>query len=112
MLETSECAIKREMKEELGENVEIDRLLWTVENFFEFKNRKYHEISIIYSVRLPKDSCIINQKFSFNGLEGERLIYKWFYFNELNNLNIKPSFLKEKLICLPNSPNHIIHSEY
>lgn len=112
MLESSECAIKREIKEELGEKVEINRLLWIVENFFKFKDRDYHEIAAIYYINLKKESWIINQNASFNGLEGESLIYKWFHFDELNDLNIKPSFLKEKLICLPNKPSHIIHKEY
>jgi ADP-ribose pyrophosphatase YjhB (NUDIX family) len=112
MLESSECAIKREFKEELGENIEINRLLWIVENFFKFEDKNYHEISTIYFINLQKDSWIINQETSFNGLEGEMLLYKWFDFDEVNNLNIKPSFLKEKLLCLPNSPNHIIHREY
>ena len=111
MLESSDCAIKREMKEELGENIEINRLLWTVENFFKFKDKDYHEITTIYLINLQKESWIINQEDSFNGIEGERLIYKWFNFDELNNINIKPSFLKEKLLFLPNIPNHIIHRE-
>ena len=112
MLESSDCAIKREMKEELGENIEINRLLWTVENFFTFKEKEYHEISTIYFINLQKDSWIINQKTSFYGMEGDLLIYKWFDFDELANLNIKPSFLKEKLLCLPKIPNHIINREH
>lgn len=112
ILESSEAAIKREIKEELGEIIEINSLLWTVENFFKYEDNNIHEISTIYSVSLPKDSWLLNQKASFNGLEGERLIYKWFTVNELNELNIKPDFLKEKLMYLPNSPSHIIHREY
>lgn len=112
MLESSECAIKREIKEELGENIEINRLLWIVENFFKFKNKDYHEISTIYLVDFQKKSWVINQKDSFNGLEGERLIYKWFNFDELNALNLKPNFLKENLLCLPKNTNHIINREY
>lgn len=112
MLESSEAAIKREIKEELGENVEINSLLWTLENFFKLKGNSFHELSTIYSVSLPKDSLLLNQKASFNGLEGERLIYKWFTVNELQELNIKPSFLKERLMCLPDSPSHIIYSDY
>lgn len=111
MLESSEAAIKRELKEELGEEVEIDRLLWTVENFFKLQDKNYHEISTIYSVALPKDCWIINQESSFNGIEGERLVYKWFNFNELNALNIKPDFLKEKLLCLPDNQSHIIYRD-
>ncbi|MCB2342901.1 NUDIX hydrolase [Clostridium estertheticum] len=111
MLESSECAIKREIKEELGVDIEINRLLWTVENFFKFGDKDYHELSTIYLVNLPKESWIINQQGSFDGIEGKRLIYKWFNFDELNLLNIKPSFLIEKLIYLPKHINHIINRE-
>lgn len=111
MLESSECAIEREVKEELGESVKINRLLWTVENFFNFNDRDYHEISTIYSINLEKDSWVINQTTSFHGLEGDKLIYKWFNSEELKSLNIKPSFVKEKLTILPNTVNHIIHRE-
>jgi ADP-ribose pyrophosphatase YjhB (NUDIX family) len=111
MLESSDCAIKREIKEELGENIEISRLLWTAEHFFIFKDKHYHEISTTYLVTLQKEAWVLNQKDSFNGVEGERLIYKWFYFHELNNLNIKPGYLKEKLFALPNSLSHIIKND-
>jgi len=111
MLESSECAIKREIGEELGGNIEVNRLLWIVENFFKYKEKDYHEILTIYLIDFEKESWVMNQQDSFNGLEGERLIYKWFNFNELYNLNIKPSFLKEKLLFLPNLPTHIIHRE-
>lgn len=111
MLESSDCAIKREIKEELGENIEINTLLWTVENFFRFKDKLYHEIATIYLVNFEEESWILNQKDSFDGVEGERLIYKWFNVNELKELNIKPSFLKEKLVSLPNSTSHIINND-
>jgi len=102
---------KREIGEELGGNIEVNRLLWIVENFFKYKEKDYHEILTIYLIDFEKESWVMNQQDSFNGLEGERLIYKWFNFNELYNLNIKPSFLKEKLLFLPNLPTHIIHRE-
>ena len=70
MLESSDSALKREIKEELGEVIEINRLLWTVENFFKFKERNYHEIITIYLVNLQKESGIINHQDSFNGIEG------------------------------------------
>lgn len=111
MLESSDCAIKREIKEELGEDISIVKLLWTVENFFRYEDKHFHEISTIYLVDLGKESWILNQRNSFNGIEGERLIYKWFNFDELNSLDLRPSFLKEKLISLPNSTKHIINKD-
>lgn len=111
MLEPSDCAIKREVKEELGENIEVNRLLWMVENFFRFEGKYYHEISTIYLVDIGEKSWIFSQKDSFNGIEGERLIYKWFNYDQLNSLDIRPSFLKEKLISLPNNTEHIINKD-
>ncbi|MPN04684.1 hypothetical protein SDC9_151929 [bioreactor metagenome] len=111
MLEPSDCSIKREIKEELGEVIEINRLLWMVENFFRNGDKQYHEISTIYLVNLDKESWLLNQKHSFNGIEDKKLIYKWFSFDELNSLDIRPSFLKEKLLSLPNNPNHIINKD-
>lgn len=111
MLEPSDCAIKREIKEELGETIYINRLLWMVENFFRSGDKQYHEISTIYLVNLDKESWLLNQKHSFNGAEDKKLIYKWFSFDELNSLDIRPSFLKEKLLSLPNNPNHIINKD-
>jgi len=111
MLESSDCALKREMKEELGEDIEINRLLWTVEQFFTSGDKNYHEISTIYLVTLQSESWILNQKDAFNGPEGERLIYKWFNIDKLNSIDIKPGFLKEKLKALPNYPEQIINNE-
>jgi ADP-ribose pyrophosphatase YjhB (NUDIX family) len=111
MLEPSDIALKREIKEELGEEIEINRLLWMVENFFSFEDKHYHEISTIYLVTLEKKSWIMDQMDFFNGVEDERLIYKWFNFDELSSLDIRPSFLKEKLISLPNNTNHIIYKD-
>ncbi|WP_186430402.1 NUDIX hydrolase [Clostridium sp. BSD9I1] len=111
MLEPSDCAIKREIKEELGEIIYINRLLWMVENFFRSGDKQYYEISTIYLVNLEKESRLLNQKHSFNGVEGKRLIYKWFSFDELNSLDIRPSFLKEKLMTLPNNPDHVINKD-
>ncbi|MGH4118000.1 hypothetical protein [Clostridium sp.] len=60
-----------------------------VENFFRFEDNHYHEISTIYLVNLEKESWILNEKDSFNGIEGERLIYKWFNINDSNFAHVK-----------------------
>lgn len=111
MLESSDSAVKREIEEELGEGIEIVRLLWMLENFFIYEDKYYHEISTIYLVNLRKESSILNHEKSFHGIEGDRLIYKWFNFDELISLDLRPSFLKEKLISLPNNTEHIIYRD-
>lgn len=111
MLESSDYTIKREVKEELGEEVEINKTLWIVENFFEYEKKSYHEISTIYLVRLPKGSDIINKNKSFYGPEGNRLSFKWFNIKEVNTLDIRPSFLVGKLNPLSGVLEHIIHRD-
>lgn len=51
--ESSAETLKREMIEELGCEAEISMLLWTIENFFRFEGRKWHEFGFYYLMHLP-----------------------------------------------------------
>ena len=57
--ENSENTIKREIKEELGKDIEITGYLGTIENFFEMKGNKYHEIMFVYKIEFvnEEDKC-------------------------------------------------------
>ena len=46
--ESSQDTVKREMQEELGKEIEITGYISTIENFFELKDLKYHEIMFVY----------------------------------------------------------------
>ena len=52
--ETSEETLQREMVEELGAEVEVGRLLWVVENFFDFEKRHWHELGFYYLMTVPE----------------------------------------------------------
>lgn len=103
--EESQLSIQREFLEELGVIVKVDRLIWTVENFFNYNSNAYHEIGLYYKV-LSDDSLFTTE--SFNGIEGERLIYKWTPIEELDNLALYPEFLKAELKSVPKHPKHIV----
>lgn len=47
--ETSVEALKREIKEELGENIKNEKFLEVIENVFEYNGEKNHEITFLYS---------------------------------------------------------------
>jgi ADP-ribose pyrophosphatase YjhB (NUDIX family) len=53
--ETAEETIKREMLEELATDVQVVRLLWFVENFFDY-GLSYHEIALYFLIRFPPAS--------------------------------------------------------
>ena len=50
MLELTEDTIGREMKEELGIDIEVERLLWIGESFFSIEGVKFHELCFYYLI--------------------------------------------------------------
>ena len=108
-MESSEEAIKREMKEEMGVDVDILRLLWVVEHFYENDDRKNHEIGLYYLLKLPKDSSLLDME-EFTGNEGKlKLIFKWFSIEQLEDVKLYPSFLRKGIKHLPDHTEHLIH---
>jgi ADP-ribose pyrophosphatase YjhB (NUDIX family) len=57
LFESSLDALVREMKEEITTHVEVLRLLWVVENFFEYIGERMHEISYYCQMLLPEESA-------------------------------------------------------
>src|ERR1700754_2554245 len=52
--ETSEETLRREMVEELGVEADVERLLWSVENFFDYEGKRWHEFGLYYLMHLPE----------------------------------------------------------
>ncbi|MCM3671619.1 NUDIX hydrolase [Mesobacillus maritimus] len=105
VLEDSATGVKREMQEELGYTVEVEKLLWVTENFFTYQERTYHEIGFYY--QLSNDNLNVTAS-PFYGEEGEQLIYQWIPLKVLNTITLYPEFLKSSLKELPTNTQHII----
>ncbi|WP_211748635.1 NUDIX hydrolase [Paenibacillus sp. Marseille-Q4541] len=96
--EATEDTLIREFYEELGVRIEINKLVYVNEDFFDYSGKKYHEIGFYYVIRLPEGQEIVNQKGEFKGIEDNgRLIFKWFAFEELKDMQIYPECLKTEL---------------
>jgi len=54
-LETSEEALKREYKEELDIDIEVNEFCGIAENIFTFEGKKAHELVLFYNIKI-KDS--------------------------------------------------------
>ena len=114
MGETAEATLKREMREELGVDVEIVRLLWFSENFFTYDARRYHEIALYFLMELPANSPYLNQPGPFSGVEETpKLIFQWFpcQAEVLAALPVQPSFLQTALLSLPETVTHVIQHD-
>lgn len=99
--------VKREIKEELGKDVEIIDFLGIVENFFEMKNCKYHEYLFLYRAEFIDDNDKKIEK-TLQNIEGkDYLIYEWIDIDKLYNYNILPVVVKDVLKS-KSYPVHII----
>ena len=107
VLERGKETVKRELSEEIGVNVEVGELLDVKENFFKFKDKKFHEFIFMYLTSL-NDNMKLERKIEFNGVEEQKnLVFKWFDKEEINENNIRPVFLNEILIEIMEEKNQI-----
>ena len=95
--EDSETTIKREIFEEMGKEIEITGYVTTIENFFEMKGSKFHEIMFIYKgeFRDDKDKKIMQ---TIKNIEGkEYLQYEWLDLDNIEKYPLKPEVIKKLL---------------
>ena len=110
LLEPGAEALKREMREELGVEIQIERLVWVVENFFEFDNKSYHELAFYFLMTLPQGFCKRGETFPAN--DGQiKLIFKWYGLKELKDIPLYPAFLRKGLNSIPETIQHIVHTD-
>ena len=112
--ETAEECVAREMREELEEEVTVERLVWFVENFFEHQGMKWHEVGLYFLVSLPKDSPLLAGDGPHWGVEPEigiRFPLEWYDVGKLDDVRLVPSFLKTALRALPERVEYVVHRD-
>ncbi len=110
MMEPMAEALRREVLEEIQEEVTVTRLLWVLENFFH-KKKDFHELSFYFLVELDPNSRLLKSDGPFYGQEYDhQLIFQWFQLDEavLRSLPFYPGCLAQAVTHLPESPQHIV----
>lgn len=108
--ESTEEAILREYKEEIGVDLQIDKLLAVIENFFDLQGQSWHQYIFFYQLR--DDNHVL--KF----FEGERqvkdeknAVYKWVDLFEIDTVPVKPDCSREILQSLSQGIQHYVNRE-
>ncbi len=106
--------IRREMREELEVEIEVERLVWVVENFFEYAGKSFHQIAFYFLATLPPGCHLCEKTEPFEGYEPETsftIMFQWIPLRELNEIILYPSFLGEALKSLPDGTQYIVHRD-
>ena len=110
--ESAAAALRREMREELGAEVTVVRLLWVVENFFRERGEAQHELGLYFLMSLDPASRLYSHDGPFPGdEEGLTLEFQWYPQAQsvLMQLPVYPTFLQQALTNLPRVPQHVVH---
>lgn len=101
--ETAEEAVQRELKEELGISVKIQRPLWLNQAFFteDVDQLHYHELCV-YFLMDGSERSLLQKGEAFSMQEGERVHkFRWLPLESLETEYFYPLFLKKEIFHLP-----------
>lgn len=113
--ETLEEAARREVLEETGVDMEIDRLLFIHENFFAestgvLANKVCHEVAFYFLMKHDSSAVLTEGSLTQDGHATERL--QWVAVDEFGrSQRAFPTFFATELSSLPSEPRHIITRE-
>lgn len=108
--ESSADTVKREIKEELGKDIEITGYISTIENFFEMKGSKYHEIMFVHKIEFTneEDKKI---EYTMKNIEGkDYLKYEWIDLENIDECPLLPIAIKD-ILKENKFPTHKINND-
>jgi len=108
--ESASATLLREMQEELGVHMKIERLLFVVENFFTEPIDSWHELCFYFLMNAPADSYFNQSLETIKRVDevGNHLRFDWLPITKLEAFPIYPPFLQKALYEIP---EHTVHIE-
>ena len=107
--ETASVTLLREMQEELGVAMKIERLLYVVENFFTDLNDSWHELGLYFLMTAPTDSYLYQSSETITHADevGNHLRFDWLPIAQLEEFPLYPLFFQKALQEIPECTVHI-----
>lgn len=107
--ENTQDAVKRELKEELGYDLNVPMELKIVsEDFFDWMGKYVQELTFVYKIELPKEYFEKLENFNVIDSKDERV--NWHDKEDLQKLNCAKEFMKQ-VFDLPEGIVHAIDGE-
>lgn len=109
--EDSITALKREVNEELGLNIENISFMAVIENFFNTPKCKYHEYMWMIKGDFEEKS-VYNQEKIYGKEADKELIFEWIEVNKLKSIDFRPTDIIPYLENNDGKIKHIITKEF
>lgn len=112
--EPSALSLEREIGEEIGLPAQLGAIALTSESFYRRFDQDFHELGFFYRVNLPEDARPNGQSpWRVTYDEGSEHRFHWVALdgNGMDELNLKPDWLREVLPRLPDQLTHIVYDE-
>ena len=101
----------REMREELGEEARVGRLVVVADNLFELDGGRYQEVGLYFLIEFEAGSQVLRRQGQFAGNEpGET--FQWIGLDELEQANLLPVFLRERVRSIPRTTEYVAHADF
>lgn len=97
--ETSKETVIRELKEEIGVDVQDANLFAIQENFWVKNSKQCHGIEFYYIIKLQQELEMEDSQITENDKGEEKLLdFKWVTAEELKDIDLRPESIKDILI--------------
>ena len=108
--ESAAEALARELREELGEEVEVGRLVLVTDNFFWEDNQPMQEVALYFLATFPPGSKTPERRGVFEGAEAGTH-FQWIRLDEVEEAILFPPFLRERVRSLPQTPEYVVERQ-
>ncbi len=113
--ELSSETIIREFKEEIKADVKTERLIMVGELFWPWGSKPCQQISFYYEISLCNENQIPLEgtfpAYDDFGNKRNDLEFSWIDLNEINNLMVYPTNIKEDLLSLPKELKYFVYQQ-
>ena len=106
--ETLEEGLVREYLEETGAKIECKRLLWSEECFWEWKEKKAHNLAFYYLIAICEGSDIADNGEFHSHKDNADVVLGWMSIDDIQNITIYPEFLKKEIYTLDGEIKHFV----
>lgn len=110
MGESASVSLLREMQEELGVEMKIERLLYIVENFYADPDDSWHELGLYFLITAPAGSYLNQSLETITRVDevGNHLRFDWLPIAQLEEFLLYPLCFQK---ALQEIPEHTVHIE-